>query len=72
MQQIAELQKRWHCDLHSKDKDAYCYQDVGSVCYELTIQNMTFWALEIVRTPRVQVRSESMSDDHTDIRPYNG
>lgn len=44
---IGELQQRWKCQIHSKDKDVYCYND-GHMCYILTIQNIGFWALEIV------------------------
>ena len=44
---LEELQQHWKCTMHSKDKDTYCYKD-GHICYVLTIQNLGYWALEIV------------------------
>jgi hypothetical protein len=46
---IADLQKRWRCSIHSKDKDIMCWQSDDGICYELTFQQLGFWAIEIVR-----------------------
>ena len=46
---MADLQKRWKCTLHSKNKDAFCWQSDDGICYELTFNNLGFWAIEIVR-----------------------
>jgi hypothetical protein len=46
---MGELQARWRCKLHSKDKDIYCWNlTESSVCYVLTISNLGFWAVDIV------------------------
>lgn len=44
---IAELQERWKCAIHSKNKEVYCWQSNG-ICYELSFHNLGFWAIEIV------------------------
>lgn len=45
---MAELQTRWKCTLHSKNKDAFCWQSDDGICYELTFNHLGFWAIEIV------------------------
>ena len=48
---IADLQKRWHCDYHSKTfgKDVECYTDPSSsYYYPLAACNLGYWAAEIV------------------------
>jgi hypothetical protein len=44
---IADLQKRWKCEIHSKEKEKYCWKSEG-ICYELSHNNLGFWAIEIV------------------------
>jgi hypothetical protein len=45
---IGELQVRWRCELHSKDKDSVsCWKD-KDICYVLANQNLNYWAIEIV------------------------
>lgn len=46
---LADLQKHWKCKLHSKDKDAFCWQSNDNICYELSFNQLGFWAIEIVR-----------------------
>jgi len=45
---IGELQERWKCSKHTKDRDVQCYNPSGNVCYVLTHSNLAFWALAIV------------------------
>jgi hypothetical protein len=46
---IGELQERWQCDVHSKDKDTHCWKPAGSsVCYALTLSNLGYWAMDVV------------------------
>lgn len=45
---MADLQKRWKCVLHSKNKDAFCWQSDEGICYELTFNQLGYWAIEIV------------------------
>ena len=45
---VADLQKRWRCSFHSKDgKDTICWQSEG-LCYEISISQLGYWAIEIV------------------------
>ena len=44
---IADLQKRWKCDIHSKEKEKHCWQSEG-ICHELSFNHFGFWAIEIV------------------------
>jgi hypothetical protein len=44
---IADLQKHWKCEIHSKEKEKYCWKSEG-ICYELSHNNLGFWAIEIV------------------------
>jgi hypothetical protein len=58
---IAELQGRWHCELHSsKGREAYCWNppDARGICYVLSLPNITYWAIDIVsaRVESLQVR----------------
>lgn len=48
MQIISELQFRWRCTKHLKDYDIYCYPIDGNVCFTLTHDNISFWAVEII------------------------
>ena len=45
---MADLQKRWKCVLHSKNKDTFCWQSDDGICYELTFNQLGYWAIEIV------------------------
>jgi hypothetical protein len=48
---IGELQARWRCEVHSKDKDVHCWTATpGGVCYVLNLSNLGFWAVDIVST----------------------
>ncbi|KIL57686.1 hypothetical protein M378DRAFT_16057 [Amanita muscaria Koide BX008] len=47
---VKELATKWRCDMHSvKDgKDVLCYREPHTkVCYQLTFQNLKYWALLI-------------------------
>ena len=47
---IAELQKMWRCEYHSKGKDLYCYVDPSNgLCFGLSHQNFGYWANQVVR-----------------------
>ncbi|KIL68988.1 hypothetical protein M378DRAFT_8402 [Amanita muscaria Koide BX008] len=47
---IGELQKRWRCEYHSKGsaKDIYCYMESDGRCFELTLQDFSFWANQVI------------------------
>jgi hypothetical protein len=46
---LAALQVKWWCELHSKDKDVYCWNSKpGDICYALSHSNLGYWAMEIV------------------------
>lgn len=45
---VGDLEERWKCVLHSKNKDAFCWQSDDGICYELTYNQLGFWAVEIV------------------------
>jgi len=45
---MGDLQKHWRCSIHSKDRDSFCWQLDGGLCYKLTFQQLGFWAIEIV------------------------
>ncbi|KAF8120014.1 hypothetical protein EV363DRAFT_1460284 [Boletus edulis] len=48
---IRQLMERWKCAIHAKGSEhpVYCYTPSGgNVCYPLTIQNIAFWALQIM------------------------
>jgi len=68
---LEELQQRWKCPIHSKDKETYCYND-GHICYVLTIQNMGYWALEIVRFLSMGFILSTNNNSLSDCQKYNG
>jgi hypothetical protein len=46
---ISDLQVRWRCEFHSKDKDVPCWnENGGGICYTLANHNLGYWAVEIV------------------------
>ena len=52
----SELEHRWLCEEHSKGKEAYCYKAPGTtLCYELSIYNLRYWASEMVSSASLQL-----------------
>jgi hypothetical protein len=48
-EQVALLQMRWRCEIHSTPgKDVWCYSQGGRPCMTLAMHNLGFWAVEIV------------------------
>ncbi|KIK74956.1 hypothetical protein PAXRUDRAFT_788134, partial [Paxillus rubicundulus Ve08.2h10] len=49
---IKQLQERWKCDIHVKGPESltYCYvpDEKSECCYPLTINNLSFWAIQII------------------------
>jgi hypothetical protein len=72
---ISNLQARWRCELHSKDKDVPCWNENGSgICYALANHNLGYWAVEIVSNILFHISSilttEQMSGNASvDIKP---
>ena len=60
---LADLQKHWKCSIHSKNKECFCWQFEG-ICYELSFNQLGFWAVEIVRfnKPRICLYTDSSLD----------
>ncbi|KAL4065319.1 hypothetical protein J3A83DRAFT_4190698 [Scleroderma citrinum] len=51
-EQINKLQQQWKCKIHLKGPHSptYCYSLSGdNLCYLLTISNLKFWALQIMK-----------------------
>ena len=50
-----ELEHCWLCEEHTKGKEAYCYKAPGTtLCYELSIYNLRYWASEMVSSASLQ------------------
>jgi hypothetical protein len=73
---IRDLQARWRCELHSKNKDITCWNehDTG-ICYELAIPDLGYWAVEIVSNTiillpsNILMRKQISGNATIDIKP---
>ncbi|KIM55494.1 hypothetical protein SCLCIDRAFT_30351 [Scleroderma citrinum Foug A] len=70
---IKQLQQRWQCETHMKGPHSpiYCYSPSGgSVCYPLTINKLSFWALEMMEgNATVDEKPVMLSFNAKEVRP---